>query len=344
MQRKFLAKRFHVETVITSHDPHRPNFSENTAIHESLLICRRRTDSERDRPTRFISLRKMPTFEEADEVIEAINKGESGKWFSLYEQPEARIREGDWRPCQFLDPVLVAAAMEIEERKGLVSLGSRYPLAPDSKEIWKAFKKVNDDQGEYRLFWRRAKDLRYTMEGVPEQAVIDKSKTLAVKYRRQAGHLLLATKFNTTSGKLLAIFSEKPTLGMMWIAAQAEYMSVDEAKALCVWFNSTAGALQFLFRRSGTLGNPSYSLNMLRQLRVPDFKLCDVRVLVKAYDRTKLTSVTPWKNAAADEMRDILDQAVAQTTGLDLEVLRDWRLRLSLEPTICNSPGVFSEV
>ena len=70
----------------------------------------------------------MPTLEDVDEVIEAIRTGESGKWCTLYEQSEFRIREGDWRPCQFLDPVLVAAAMEIEERKGLVSLGDRYPL------------------------------------------------------------------------------------------------------------------------------------------------------------------------------------------------------------------------
>ena len=41
-ERRFLAERFHIETVVTSHDPRRPNFSENTAIHESLLICRRR--------------------------------------------------------------------------------------------------------------------------------------------------------------------------------------------------------------------------------------------------------------------------------------------------------------
>ncbi len=40
-ERRFLAERFRIETVVTSHDPRRPNFSENTAIHESLLICRR---------------------------------------------------------------------------------------------------------------------------------------------------------------------------------------------------------------------------------------------------------------------------------------------------------------
>ncbi len=41
-ERQFLAERFHVETVVTSHDPGRIHFSENTAIHESLLVCRRR--------------------------------------------------------------------------------------------------------------------------------------------------------------------------------------------------------------------------------------------------------------------------------------------------------------
>ena len=40
-ERRYLADRFHIETVVTSHDPKRVNFSENTAIHESLLICRR---------------------------------------------------------------------------------------------------------------------------------------------------------------------------------------------------------------------------------------------------------------------------------------------------------------
>lgn len=39
--RKFLAERFHVDTIITSHDPTRIYFSENTSIGEMLLICRR---------------------------------------------------------------------------------------------------------------------------------------------------------------------------------------------------------------------------------------------------------------------------------------------------------------
>ena len=40
-ERKFLAGRFHIERIITSHDPKHPNFSYKTGIHECLIVCRR---------------------------------------------------------------------------------------------------------------------------------------------------------------------------------------------------------------------------------------------------------------------------------------------------------------
>ena len=44
-ERRFLARAFHIERIITSHDPKRVNFSENTAKHECLLIARRTNES-----------------------------------------------------------------------------------------------------------------------------------------------------------------------------------------------------------------------------------------------------------------------------------------------------------
>ena len=41
-ERRFLAERFQVERIVTTHDPRRIAFSENTGIHECLLVCRRR--------------------------------------------------------------------------------------------------------------------------------------------------------------------------------------------------------------------------------------------------------------------------------------------------------------
>ena len=79
-ERRFLAERFHVERIVTTHDPKRVNFSENTSIHECLLVCRRHPRGERP-PTEFISLRQMPgNAEEAIEAAEAIASTRSSKW------------------------------------------------------------------------------------------------------------------------------------------------------------------------------------------------------------------------------------------------------------------------
>ena len=236
--------------------------------------------------------------------------------------------------------------MRLERGKRLVPLGDRYLLGPSGRRIRDAFSPVSDDGGEgYRVFWGRSKDLRTTMEAEPEQAVREKKETLAVRYRNQAGHVLLAAKFNTISGRLFAIFSNNPALGSMWVPVQAHTTSLDEAKALCAWCNSTLGALGFLMRRGATLMNPSFSQAELRTLRVPDFKAVSPRPLAEAYERTKHMPVKPWKHAADDELRECLDQAAAETTGVSLATIRDLRVRISREPTVSNEPATgFQEV
>ncbi len=336
-ERRFLAERFHIETVVTSHDPRRPNFSENTAIHESLLICSRRTGDgvRKDRSTRFVALRTMPkTPVEAIEAAEGIKTGAAGKWFTVYEQPEKLIRAGDWRPCQFLDPELVDAAMRLEKEKGLVPLESRYRLGPAGQRIRDAFRPVDGDGDSYRVFWGRSQDLRTTMQAVPEQTVVDKKPALAARYRQQAGRVLVAAKFNTNSGRLLAIFSDSHALGSMWVPIQTT--NTEEAKALCAWLNSTLGALGFLMRRGATLMNPSFSQAELATLRVPDFRTVNAGMLAAAFEQTKGMPVEPWKKAADDDMRDCLDRAAAATTGISLASIRDSRARISREPTIAN--------
>jgi len=342
-ERRFLSQRFHIEKIVTSHDPRRPNFSENTAIHESLLICRRRpyAGHNPDRTTRFVALRKMPaTPAEAIEAVEAIETGPPSEWATVYEQPSARVREGDWRPCQFYDPVLIDAAMRLEQKTGLVALRDRHSLGPAGQRIRDAFRPVDDGGGNYRVFWGRSKDLRTTMEARPEQLVMDKKPALAARYRQQAGHVLLAAKFNTNSGRLLAIFSEEHALGSMWVPLQRQTTSPVEAKALCAWFNSTLGALGFLMRRGSTLANPSFSQAELATLRIPDFKQTSPAGLAEAYDRTKRMAVNPWKNSANDEMRDCLDQAASETAGIDIATIRDMRARISREPTVSNEPAM----
>ena len=122
----------------------------------------------------------------------------------------------------------------------------------------------------------------------------------------------------------------------MWVPVQYQTTDKEDAKALCAWFNSTLGALGFLMRRSSTLANPSFSQAELATLQVPDFKATSATALVEAYERTKHMPVKPWRNAADNQMRECIDQAAAQTTGIEIETIRDWRLRISREPTVSN--------
>ena len=54
--RQFLARQFHVETIVSSHDPNRIYFSENTSIGEVLIICRRWQGDGPKPPTRIVNL------------------------------------------------------------------------------------------------------------------------------------------------------------------------------------------------------------------------------------------------------------------------------------------------
>ena len=59
--RKFLADRYHLEVVVTSHDPERTNFSENTDISELLFVARKLGKSEKAGKTAYVALRRNPT-------------------------------------------------------------------------------------------------------------------------------------------------------------------------------------------------------------------------------------------------------------------------------------------
>ena len=129
---------------------------------------------------------------------------------------------------------------------------------------WAAPQSVVDKPGTERR--RQARNRASSTS--PEQSVVDKKETLAARYRNQAGHVLLAARFRTNSGRLLAIFSNSLAVGSMWVPIQGQTTSLDEAKALCVWCNCTLRTLGFLMRRGTILTNPSFSQAELATLRL----------------------------------------------------------------------------
>ena len=137
----FIAKRFQLETVITSHDPERINFSENTNIHESLMIARRAGDKRQ--PTRFISLARMPRdTHEAILLSDIINNREPlGEWGTEHSWPWPLVREGDWRAAQFYDVTLAQALHDLEALAGtlLRPVADLCQIGPEGRRIRDAF-------------------------------------------------------------------------------------------------------------------------------------------------------------------------------------------------------------
>ena len=131
-ERRFLAERFHIERIVTTHDPTRINFSENTSIHESLLVCRRWPEAARP-PTEFVSLHRMPA--DADEAIaaaDALASDQVGEWGNVHRWAADRVLKGDWRPVQWYDGTLADVCWELEQTGSLLvePLGTRHHIGP----------------------------------------------------------------------------------------------------------------------------------------------------------------------------------------------------------------------
>ena len=113
--RKYLAERFHIDTVVSSHDPERINMSENTTISEALLICRRWHSDDPKPPTRFINFTVNPnTAYAAQQTANQIVRGSTGD-FTTQWASASRIERGDWNAVNFFAPRLTSAWRSIAD-------------------------------------------------------------------------------------------------------------------------------------------------------------------------------------------------------------------------------------
>ena len=244
-ERRFLAERFHVERIVTTHDPRRIAFSENTGIHECLLICRRDPRNERP-PTEFVSLRRMPeSTEEAAEAAEAIATGQGTNWGRTCIWPAERVKDGDWTPVQWYDGELAEIVWTLETHQDLVPAGSVLKTGASGRAAQDSWKRTTDGEGPQQvwLFDSISAKIRHSMLGTPEQGVVPGGRRahLHENVLASKGNLMLAERFDTVSGVLTALWSETATFGFGWLPAKAQDEKYEQA--LCAWWNSTPGRL-----------------------------------------------------------------------------------------------------
>ena len=343
LQRRFIAHKFRLEVVVTSHDPKHINFSENTGIHECLLVARRRDDRSNstasDPPTRFVSLRKMPsTPVEARAAADAIAGGDPGEWGNVTLWPAERVRDGDWSPVQWYDGGLADVAHHrFKKLADLGPAGNNHGFGPAGQRIRETYQACDAAASDVRkLFWSISATARTTMCAQPEAHRQPKPALLerANRYWEHRSNVLVAQKYDTISGRLTALWSEEPSVGSGWIPVAVD--SAVPEKAFVAWWNSTPARLMLLNLRTKKLTYPDFSLGQLRSVLVPSPGNPGWSDLLAAYEQACDIELLPLRDGERCEGRRIIDTAAAQVLGVPYSTVAEWRRRLAREPTISN--------
>ncbi len=282
----------------------------------------------------------MPeTAEEAAEAADAIVSGLGEEWGRVTLWPAARIQDGNWTPAQWYDGALAEAALYLEGHADLVEAGLKLTLGPTGRAAQDSWKRTDQDgdANAVRVFDSVSAKVRRRMLDAPEQLVAPGGRRghLYKRVLSGKGHLMLATRYNTVSGRLTALWSDVATFGFGWIPATGEDRSYE--KALCAWWNSTAGRILLLNRRAKTLTYPKWSKSHLASLPCPDPKHAGCTALAEAWAQVCELELLPLRDGQKCPARRAIDAAAASALGIPEGQIADWRKRLAGEPTISNT-------
>lgn len=354
--RKFLSEHFHVDTIVTSHDPRRAYFSENTSIGEMLLICRRKPPlhggggaARQNRPTTIVNLYENPrTPVEVLGVARDIAKGNvENLRGTVQDWPHERIATGDWGGVQFLSPFLCKQFFQL--RNGRLfetrTLGSMSDIGPDGRGIRGMFKRSEvPDANAMIALWDHKTDFTQKMSAKHDTYIISKqSKTKQARNLwAKRGMLLLAMRARLNTVRVVGVRLPQRALGSAWVPCKPHANDLRIQKNICAYINSTIGILAILGNRSiKDLSYSQFSMDDLRHIPVPDFPNVDaaqLQIMADAYDALCESILLPLPQIMQDETRHALDDAVISALGIDREVVANIRRELSREPSITGKP------
>ena len=347
--RRYLAQRFHIDTIVSTHDPERIYFSENTSIGEVLLVCRRWNGNGPKPPTRVVNLARNPAtpLEALDASARIERAGESGDQvsqdFTVQRVDAERIGRGDWFAVNFLSPFLVGAYRILSEANQAsvptIALSQLADIGPAGQRIRDAytFSDLPTESGR-RALWHHKTDITQSMGAVADVYIEPKSarRHLADRYWEQRSHLLLPHRLRLNVARVAAVMLPDRAVGSIWTPCRPQDASI--AKALCLYLNSTPGLLTLLGGRDNRVpAYPSFSLDSLRSLPVPDLTKLgegERKELNSCFDRLQSKTLQPFPQMADDPVRAQLDDTVAQVLGLDAEWIATIRRELVREPSV----------
>jgi len=311
--RKYLADRYHLELVITSHDPSRTNFSENTDLSEILFVARRLAAKENATNTIYVALRRNPrSIHEALDIASRISnvvseiksksvavaviRSSAGVLGEVTNLPSP-VGEENWTSALFAQSTLMKAHWHLEKELKLVvpgsvisnylplcCLGQLGTIGYDVRDITDAFA-VDETQTEwspYPAFWKHDGKKVVMISQAPNAFLIARTEALdgrslknADAVWKKAGTILLVSRLRTNTHRLISVGFDKAVLGNTWWAFNDNSLTSMQKKALLLWFNCCLGILMYFGRRAITQG-------AWMQMKKPAWEtmpVLDVRVL-----------------------------------------------------------------
>ena len=271
-ERLILAQRYHIHTVLTSHQPDNINMSQHTAINESVIVMRRHDGPKP--PTRFINLDRMPSddSEVADfhrclldcpEGMMANGWGEVSLW------PAERIESGDWTPAIWRSPELAEAAYEFANYPELRTIREHGYKCQPTREMMRKSNFIpaqSGVKGTFPIIDSKGADGQKTIRSTPdaqwqpthpdeEQRTLNGGTYPQVdKLIQKAGFLLVTSGQDTSTARLTAIANENKYVGRGWLPVTGP--STSKSKAIAVFLNSNRRQAPIVAQRWKKTGLP----------------------------------------------------------------------------------------
>ena len=290
--RKFIADRYHLEVVITSHDPSRTNFSENTDLSELLFVARKLNSGEKAGDTSYVTLLRNPTtIPEALDLAARLSPALLGdgrrEKTSVTIRSSARVLgeithlpapkdDDNWTSAIFSQSFLARVHWELDKNSRLAMPGASVQqpiplcrldalggLGYDIRDITDAFEvdRAASRWTPYPGFWDH--DAKRVVQIAQTSNAFLIARTKPIKGRKlknvsavwaKAGNILLVSRLRTNTHKVLATGFDQKILGNTWWAFDDDSLSNAQRKALLLWLNSTLGLLMYFGRRAITQG------------------------------------------------------------------------------------------
>ena len=344
--RRFLAERFHIDTIVAPHDTRRFNFSGSTDIAEMLVILRR----EPPKDTRIINLAITPgSVAEAAALADIINADKPADTYGgsrlrpntnyqIIRWPRSRIEKGDWCGVQFYSPYLVDRFVDIRDGKlfKTVKMGDVADFG-GTRAVRGAFD-VSDSPDRHARFVRydhKTGEVK-SMHAMPNKYLITKAgkERQAERAWVKGGLLHIPERLQPNITHVAAIVTDSASIGTSWHAiTPKEEVPEIWSKAMAVYLNSTVGVVSILGVRIPRKPlYPRYSVTDIKALPVPILSKGMIRQLVSAYNRHKESDLGLWRSP--NQTRVALDKAVCRILKLDESMVGTMRRELSREPMV----------